>query len=85
MVGFIDKSGGRPLKIKYNTGREHVEATVTPVISSEDNKYHIGIWVGTVRQGHPYFYDPGRFGALSRHNHIDTGTLMAVKSGEIME
>lgn len=90
LVGFIDKSGGRPLRIKYNTGKGYVEATVTPVISSDDNKYHIGIWVrdSTAGIGTLTYYDPvtGGFGALGHGiTDIDTGTLMAVKSGEIME
>lgn len=90
LVGFIDKSGGRPLKIKYNTGKERIEAIVSPIISSEDNKYHIGVWVrdSTAGIGTLTYYDPvtGRFGALGHGiTDIDTGTLMAVKTGEIME
>ena len=61
-----------------------------PVISSDDNEYHIGLWVrdSTAGIGTLTFYDKdtGRFGALGHGiTDIDTGTLMSVKSGEIME
>ncbi|MGE5614154.1 MAG: SpoIVB peptidase [Bacillota bacterium] len=90
LIKFIDKSGGKPLKVKYNTGKEQIETSVTPVISSEDNRYHIGLWVrdSTAGIGTLTYYDPetGKFGALGHGiTDIDTGTLMSVKSGEIME
>lgn len=90
LVSEIDGSGGRPLKITYKAGGSGGEATVSPVMSSEDKKYHIGLWVrdSTAGIGTLTFYDneTGAFGALGHGvTDIDTGTLMSVKSGEIME
>ncbi len=90
LVKAISNSAGKPIKINYNNGFESVQATVSPVISSDDNEYHIGLWVrdSTAGIGTLTFYDmdTGRFGALGHGiTDIDTGTLMSVKSGEIME
>lgn len=90
LVNAISNSAGKPLKIKYSSGSEISEAMVSPVISSEDNEYHIGLWVrdSTAGIGTLTYYDmeTGKFGALGHGiTDIDTGTLMAVKSGEIME
>jgi len=43
LVSAISSSGGKPLKIRYNNGNGTSEAMVSPVISSEDNEYHIGL------------------------------------------
>ncbi len=90
LVNAISNSAGKPIKINYNNGSETAEASVLPVISSDDNEYHIGLWVrdSTAGIGTLTFYDmdTGRFGALGHGiTDIDTGTLMSVKSGEIME
>jgi stage IV sporulation protein B len=78
------------LKISYRSGNEIQQAMISPVKSSEDDKYHIGLWVrdSTAGIGTLTFYDEktGRFGALGHGiTDIDTGTLMSVKSGEILE
>lgn len=90
LVNAISSSAGEPIKINYNNGSENLEARVSPVISSDDNEYHIGLWVrdSTAGIGTLTFYDidTGRFGALGHGiTDIDTGTLMSVKSGEILE
>lgn len=90
LVNAISNSAGKPIKINYNNGNETAEARVLPVISSDDNEYHIGLWVrdSTAGIGTLTFcdMDTGRFGALGHGiTDIDTGTLMSVKSGEIME
>lgn len=90
LVTAISDSAGRPIKINYSNGNEIAEARVLPVISSDDNEYHIGLWVrdSTAGIGTLTFYDmdTGRFGALGHGiTDIDTGTLMSVRSGEIME
>ncbi len=90
LVDVIENNGGKSLKINYRSGSEIQEAIVSPVKSSEDNKYHIGLWVrdSTAGIGTLTFYDSktGRFGALGHGiTDIDTGTLMSVKSGEILE
>ncbi len=90
LVNAIDTSQGKPLKIGYYEGKAKREATVTPVISSEDKKYHIGLWVrdSTAGIGTLTFYDKDTriFGALGHGiTDIDTGTLMKVGFGEILE
>lgn len=90
LVNEINSSMGKPLKIAYKSGANKGEATVSPVMSSEDKKYHIGLWVrdSTAGIGTLTFYDSTTriFGALGHGiTDIDTGTLMSVNSGEILE
>ncbi|NLO81593.1 MAG: SpoIVB peptidase [Clostridiales bacterium] len=63
---------------------------INPAIDHHDNKYRLGIWVrdSTAGVGTLTFYDPenGCFGALGHAiTDLDTGTLLSVKNGEIME
>lgn len=90
LVDAIEQSGGKPLKIRFKTGETVQETLVTPARSSEDGRYHIGLWVrdSTAGIGTLTFYDPdtGKFGALGHGiTDVDTGTLMSVKTGEILE
>lgn len=90
LIDEIDASDGKPIKLTYKSGDETLQATVSPVKSTQDNKYHIGLWVrdSTAGIGTLTFYDQktGRFGALGHGiTDIDTGMLMSVKSGEILE
>jgi stage IV sporulation protein B len=90
LVSLVENNGGKPLRINYRAGNVIEETMVSPVKSSEDNKYHLGLWVrdSTAGIGTLTFYDEktGRFGALGHGiTDIDTGTLMSVKSGEILE
>jgi stage IV sporulation protein B len=90
LVDEIESSKGGPLRIGYKNENDTGEATVYPVLSSDDKKYHIGLWVrdSTAGIGTLTFYDDstGIFGALGHGiTDIDTGTLMSVASGEILE
>jgi stage IV sporulation protein B len=90
LVDEIDKSKGGPIKISYKYNNDTGEATVYPVLSSDDKKYHIGLWVrdSTAGIGTLTFYDTSTriFGALGHGiTDIDTGTLMSVDAGEILE
>ncbi len=90
LINEIDKSEGNPLKISFRSNSSKSEAMVAPVMSSEDKKYHIGLWVrdSTAGIGTLTFYDSTTkiFGALGHGiTDIDTGTLMEVESGEILE
>jgi len=90
LIGEIDKSGGKSIKIKYRYGSILGVAKIIPAVSSEDEKYHIGLWVrdNTAGIGTLTFYDPltNTFGALGHGiTDVDTGTLMPVESGEILE
>ncbi len=90
LIEEINNSSGNPIKIKYRYGNTIGTASMKPVKSAEDNKFHIGLWVrdSTAGIGTLTFYDPQTrsFGALGHGiTDIDTGTLMPVESGEILE
>jgi len=90
LVEEIDKSEGNPIKLIYKRGKVLNTAEVQPVKSIEDNRFHIGLWVrdSTAGIGTLTFYDPEtrRYGALGHGiTDIDTGTLMPVEKGEILE
>ncbi len=90
LITQIENSQGEKVKIKYKRGDEVDYAEVSPVKSVDDKKYHIGLWVreSTAGIGTMTFYDPETkcFGALGHGiTDIDTGTLMPIKSGEILE
>lgn len=90
LVNAIENSSGSPIKISYKYGSLLSAAYVTPVKSAGDGRYHIGLWVrdSTAGIGTLTYYDPATksFGALGHGiTDIDTGTLMPVESGEILE
>lgn len=65
------------------------EKSITPVKSSKDNKFKIGLWVrdSTAGVGTLTFYDSksGKFAALGHPiTDIDTGNILSVKEGEIV-
>ena len=86
----IDKSLGTEISIKYKRGSNYNHTKIVPVISSEDKKYRVGMWVrdNAAGIGTLTFYDPQSkgFGALGHGiTDIDTGTIMPVGKGEIIE
>jgi stage IV sporulation protein B len=86
----IEKSKGNKIVVKYRRGNKYENAEIIPVKSVDDKKYHIGLWVreSTAGIGTLTFLDPdtNSFGALGHGiTDIDTGTLMPIKSGEILE
>ncbi|NJD01375.1 MAG: SpoIVB peptidase [Ruminiclostridium sp.] len=90
LIDEIDNSSGNPIKVRYRYGNTVGTALMKPVKAADDNRYHIGLWVrdSTAGIGTLTFYDPqtGSFGALGHGiTDIDTGTLMPVESGEILE
>ncbi|MCX7710373.1 MAG: SpoIVB peptidase [Clostridia bacterium] len=90
LVRMVEKSNGKQLKLKYKRGGSLIEASVYPVKAMDDKKYHLGVWVrdSTAGIGTLTFYDPEnkRFGALGHGiTDIDTGALMPIESGEILE
>lgn len=90
LINEIDKSAGTAVKITYRYGSLKGTAYISPAKSAEDRKYHIGLWVrdSTAGIGTLTYYDPSThsFGALGHGiTDIDTGTLMPVESGEILE
>lgn len=90
LVEEIDKSSGNPIKIRYRYGNTAGTALLKPVKAAQDNRFHIGLWVrdSTAGIGTLTFYDPqsGTFGALGHGiADIDTGMLMPLETGEILE
>lgn len=86
----VEGSNGESIQVKYKRDNTFNIIRVKPVISIEDNKYHLGMWVrdSTAGIGTLTFYDPksNNFGALGHGiTDIDTGTLMPVEKGEIIE
>jgi stage IV sporulation protein B len=90
LIAEIEKSKGEKLKITYKRGNSYNEVEIKPVMSVDDKKYHIGLWVrdSTAGIGTLTFYDPQSmcFGALGHGiTDLDTGALMPVDTGEILE
>lgn len=90
LIKQIDHSNGNSIEIKYKRGDSFFTTSICPQKSMNDSKYHIGLWVrdSTAGIGTMTFYDPESrgFGALGHGiTDIDTGLLMPVNSGEVME
>ncbi|HEX9060370.1 MAG TPA: SpoIVB peptidase [Clostridia bacterium] len=90
LVTQVEKSNGGAVKLKYRRGTSVTEVSVKPVRAADDRKLHLGLWVreSTAGIGTLTFYDPEtmRFGALGHGiTDIDTGTIMPVESGEVLE
>lgn len=90
MISQIDKSTGNKLEIKYKRNNIIYTTTIYPKEGVNDKRYHIGLWVrdSTAGIGTLTFYDPETqsFGALGHGiTDIDTGMLMPVNSGEVLE
>lgn len=90
LIEEINKSNGNGILLKYKSGNELKQAYIKPEKAIDDKKYHIGLWVrdSSAGIGTLTFYDPVTkyFGALGHGiTDIDTGTLMPIESGEILE
>ncbi|MGI6778063.1 MAG: SpoIVB peptidase [Acetivibrionales bacterium] len=90
LIEEIDGCNGEDIDITYKRGSMYNYVKVRPVKAFEDKRYHIGLWVrdSTAGIGTLTFYDrdTGSFGALGHGiTDVDTGALMPVKSGEILE
>ncbi|MDP4181406.1 MAG: SpoIVB peptidase [Bacillota bacterium] len=86
----INNSNGHSISVSIKHGQEIVNKEIKPVMSSDDSKYHLGLWVrdSTAGIGTLTFYDPNTncFGALGHGiTDLDTGELMTVKEGQILE
>ncbi len=78
------------VSIKALRKNEEMNFTVTPIKSIDDNSYKLGLWVRDSTQGIGTitYYDRqnNRFGALGHPiNDIDTGKLMEIEGGEILD
>ncbi len=85
-VASADKS----VSVTYLRDNSKYSSNINIVKSSDDGKNKIGLWVRDSTQGIGTltYYDKqtGRFGALGHPiNDIDTGKLMVIDEGEILE
>ena len=90
LIAEIDASKGEKIDIQYRSGDNYNNIYVKPVMSIDDKRYHIGLWVrdNTAGIGTLTFYEPDTlcFGSLGHGiTDIDTGVLMPAKWGEILE
>lgn len=88
-IKIIEKCDDK-INLKLRRDNELIDALITPVKSTDDNKKKIGVWVRDSTQGigTVTYYNPssGKFGALGHGIlDVDTKRLMSVKSGEIRE
>lgn len=86
----VESSGGKEIKIRYMRGNVYQDVLIKPVKAADDKKYHLGLWVrdNTAGIGTLTFYDPETdcFAALGHGiTDIDTGTMMPVLDGQILE
>ncbi|MBM7581307.1 stage IV sporulation protein B [Caldicoprobacter guelmensis] len=87
LVNQVKEEG---LELEVRRGNTIFKTHIVPVKDMHDSKYRLGIWVrdSTAGVGTLTFYDPdtGCFGALGHAiTDIDTGVLLSVKNGEIMQ
>ncbi|NMA67359.1 MAG: SpoIVB peptidase [Clostridiaceae bacterium] len=90
LLDIVETSEGKPIEIVYKRQNTQHITTITPIKSGEDDKYRLGIWVrdSSAGIGTLTFVDPINhvYGALGHGiNDIDTGSLLQVGSGELLE
>ncbi|WP_026475884.1 SpoIVB peptidase [Alkaliphilus transvaalensis] len=86
---LVQESNGENLELVLKRNGREFTANVTPIQSGEDGSYKLGLWVRdkTAGVGTLTFYhkDSKKFGALGHGiADVDTGELMSIKDGEIM-
>lgn len=90
LVKYFEGLDGKSIHVKYKRGNGYHNTIIEPAISSESKKYQLGMWLrdSTAGIGTLTFYDPEtkKFGALGHGiTDIDTGILMPLSDGEIVE
>lgn len=90
LTDIIKNSGGKPVDIVYRRQDIEYKATIIPIKSGEDDEYRIGVWVrdSSAGIGTLTFINQANnvYGALGHGiNDIDTGSLLQVGSGSLME
>ena len=89
LLDIVAASEGRNLDLGIRRNGKLLNTTITPIKSSQDHQYKLGLWVrdSTAGIGTLTFYDPDtrNFGALGHGiTDIDTGELLTVRQGEIL-
>lgn len=80
----------KAVNLKILRKSEELNLQVQPIMSVDDNSYKLGLWVRDSTQGIGtityYDKDSNTFGALGHPiNDVDTGELMEIEGGEILE
>jgi len=87
---IISESGGSPVDVQINRDGREITFELTPVFSEYSRTYQVGMWVrdSTAGIGTMTFYEPssGAFGGLGHPIcDIDTGSVIPISSGEIVD
>lgn len=87
LVNVVKDEG---LELEIIRGNNIFITNITPVEDYHDGKFRLGMWVrdSTAGVGTMTFYDHERnnFGALGHAiTDVDTGTMLSIKNGEIMQ
>ncbi|ARC85221.1 stage IV sporulation protein B [Clostridium argentinense CDC 2741] len=86
---YVNRCNGDEITITVWRKDETLDIAVKPVLSANDGKYKIGLWVrdSTAGVGTLTFYDnnTGKFGALGHPiTDVDTGNIMNISNGEVV-
>lgn len=90
LTKLFSTCGATPISITVRRGNDLQNLTVSPVKSSMDNDYHLGLWVrdSSAGIGTMTFFDPNN-GCFAGLGHaicdVDTGQIMPLSQGEIVE
>lgn len=90
VMEILNNIGNEEVKLKIRRDGKKFTTNITPVKSKEDDSFKIGLWVRdkTAGIGTLTFYHPSskKFAALGHGiSDIDTGKLMVIRDGEILE
>ncbi|MBD8048402.1 SpoIVB peptidase [Clostridium faecium] len=85
----VNRCNGSEITITVYRKDNTLDIVVKPVLSINDDKYKIGLWVrdSTAGVGTLTFYDnkTGKFGALGHPiTDVDTGNVMSISNGEVV-
>lgn len=86
---IIGSCEGKEMTLSINRKGTNLSKKITPVKSSSDSKYKIGLWIrdSTAGVGTLTFYDSKskKFAALGHPiTDADTGTMLSISSGQII-
>lgn len=85
----VQNSNGEELTLLLERNGALQEVELTPVFSTAEQTYQVGVWIRDSIQGigTVTYYDPadGTFGALGHGVYdVDTGELMAIREGKLV-